>query len=679
MLDGPKPRFPSSVAVATPEEGRRAVQDLKRRGADFVKLQSLIPREAVFAIADEAKKNGIPFAGHVPDAMRASEASEAGQKSFEHLIGIFEGSSPREDEFLKGEKSPRPLPAVVRREEGGGPHRDPRPEPDLAVPHPRVGARRNLLEERDLAHDPLAKYAPAAWKDGTWKRFTDQIREWNVDDLATRRKFVEKELDVVRAMHRAGVPFLAGTDTAAGVYVFPGFSLHDELRNFVRAGFTPLEALQTATLRPAQFLAMEDRLGRVEQGKLADLVLLDANPLDDVDNTRGSGRWWRTAASSRAPTSTRCCAAWSAGPRAPRNPGTRPAALDASPPLPVALVRSQGAREDGWSATYYASRPRWSRRASPSRSPPSWAGAPPRPPASAMPCSSPTAAKSTASSGELYPSHRRRAGPARHRRRAPSFHRSLSGPQGPRPPRGRDLPHDLPQRRKRGDPHPAVLPPPRLLVYGLTPTARALVRLGAAMGYRVTAVDPAADRPAFPEAEAVFTETPAPGGVPGHGDVRGRRHAWGVGRGGGAGRPRALPSTSGSSPAPGAREELREFLDKKAAGRASRSSRVSTFPAGLRIGAEGGEEIAVSILAEIVEERRKARKPVRVALPVAAAEEAVDPMCGMTVAVASARHTAEQGAHVVLLLRAAAGSSSWRTPRNTPRWERAREARDRGV
>jgi imidazolonepropionase-like amidohydrolase len=81
MLDGPKPRFPSSVAIATPDDARRAVADLKRRGADFIKLQSLIPRDAVFAIADEAKKQQIPFEGHVPDSVRASEMSEAGMKS----------------------------------------------------------------------------------------------------------------------------------------------------------------------------------------------------------------------------------------------------------------------------------------------------------------------------------------------------------------------------------------------------------------------------------------------------------------------------------------------------------------------------------------------------------------------------------------------------------------------
>src|SRR5256714_7268088 len=105
MLDGPKPRFPSSVAIATPEDAHRAVADLKRRGADFIKLQSLIPRDAAFSIAGEGQKQEIALEGHMPDAVRASEMSAAGVKSFEHLIGIFEGSSPAEDEFLKGNKT----------------------------------------------------------------------------------------------------------------------------------------------------------------------------------------------------------------------------------------------------------------------------------------------------------------------------------------------------------------------------------------------------------------------------------------------------------------------------------------------------------------------------------------------------------------------------------------------
>lgn len=287
MLDGPHPRFPSSIAIKTPEDGRRAVEDLKQRGADFIKLQSLIPRDAVFAIADEAKKQEISFVGHVPDAVRASEMSRAGQKSLEHLIGIFEGSSPLEDEFIKGTKSEGKFLSTYD------------PKRALALfallaknqtwQCPTLVWERggNLIDQKDFAGDTRAKYVPAYWKDVTWKRFTNEItHDFNTDDRATRQRFVDKELEVVNEMHKAGIPFLAGTDTPPGVYVFPGFSLHEELQRFVAAGFTPMEALQTATINPAKFLGKENDLGTIEPGKYADLVLLSANPLDDIGNTQ---------------------------------------------------------------------------------------------------------------------------------------------------------------------------------------------------------------------------------------------------------------------------------------------------------------------------------------------------------------------------------------------------------
>jgi imidazolonepropionase-like amidohydrolase len=287
MLDGPEPRFPSSLPISTPEDGRKAVRDLKRGGADFIKLQSLIPREAVFAIAAEAKAQGISIAGHVPDAVKASEASKAGQKSFEHLIGIFEGSSPLEEEFLKGGKGPGKFLSSYDPGRAGALFRLLAENETWQCPTLVWERGSNLLDQRDLAHDPLGKYAPASWKTGTWKRFTDMIvNQFNVDDLATRKRFVEKEVSIVGEMHRAGVPFLAGTDTAAGVYVLPGFSLHEELELFVSAGFSPGEALATATSQPAKFLRLEDRLGSVDEGKLADLVLLDKNPLEDIRHTR---------------------------------------------------------------------------------------------------------------------------------------------------------------------------------------------------------------------------------------------------------------------------------------------------------------------------------------------------------------------------------------------------------
>jgi len=302
MLDGPKPRFPSSVAIATPDDAHRAVADLKRRGADFIKLQSLIPRAAVFAITEEAKKQGMAFEGHVPDAVRASEMSTAGMKSFEHLIGIFEGSSPAEDDFLKGNKTEGKFLATYDAARAAS------LAEMLAKNHtwqcPTLVWERggNLIDASDFSDDTRVKYIPAAWKDKTWKRFTEEITQgYGADDLAIRKRFVEKELEVVGMLHKAGVSFLAGTDTPAGVNIFPGYSLHEELQRFVAAGFTPLEALQTATLNPARFFGMEDRTGTVEKGRFADLVLLSANPLEDIGNTRKiagvivNGRYYRRA------------------------------------------------------------------------------------------------------------------------------------------------------------------------------------------------------------------------------------------------------------------------------------------------------------------------------------------------------------------------------------------------
>src|SRR5438552_3824186 len=187
MLDGPQPRFPSSIASKTPEDGRRAVDDLKRRGADFIKLQSLIPRDAVFAIAEEAHKQGISFVGHVPDSVRASEASNAGQKSFEHLIGIFEGSSAMEESFLKGPKTEGQFLSTY------DPKRATALFALLAKNHtwqcPTLVWERggNLIDQTEFAHDTRVKYAPAYWKDVTWKRFTEEITHgFGTDDLATR-------------------------------------------------------------------------------------------------------------------------------------------------------------------------------------------------------------------------------------------------------------------------------------------------------------------------------------------------------------------------------------------------------------------------------------------------------------------------------------------------------------
>ncbi len=291
MLDGPKVSFPASIAITTPEVGRHAVDSLKRRGVDFIKVQSGVPRDAYFAIADEAKKVGIPFEGHVPDAIRATEAITAGQRTFEHLIGIFEASSPDEDKYIKdkydgGTKRPGVFLATY------DPAREARIIQRIATTRtwqcPTLFWERGqwLVDTVSVMKDPDLAYAAKGWIK-TWPGSRASIlKGLSSDPLAVRAKFVDHELDIVRKLHAAKVPFLAGTDTPAGVDVLPGISLHLELQRFVAAGFTPLEALQTATLNPAVYYDRLNDFGSVQAGRIADLVLLRGNPLADIRNTR---------------------------------------------------------------------------------------------------------------------------------------------------------------------------------------------------------------------------------------------------------------------------------------------------------------------------------------------------------------------------------------------------------
>ena len=291
MLDGPKVSFPASIAITSAAVGRDAVDSLERRGVDFIKIQSGVPRDAYFAIADQAKKVGIRFDGHVPDAIRASEAIAAGQRTFEHLIGIFEASSPDEDKYIAdtydgGTKRPGVFLKTY------DPVREARIIQQLATERiwqcPTLFWERGqwLVDTVNVTDDPDLAYAAKSWIANWPKSRASILKGLASDPLPVREEFVAHELDIVRKLHAANVPFLAGTDTPAGVDVLPGISLHLELERFVAAGFTPLEALRTATLNPAIFYDKVGDIGGVEPGRIADLVMLRANPLSDIRNTR---------------------------------------------------------------------------------------------------------------------------------------------------------------------------------------------------------------------------------------------------------------------------------------------------------------------------------------------------------------------------------------------------------
>jgi hypothetical protein len=290
IVDGPKPIWKDiSIAVGTPEEGRKAVERVQQSGADFVKVYSLLPRDAYFAIADEAKKRHLVFAGHVPDAITASEASQVGQKSFEHLLSVLSGCSRDEIELrLKpapGRTKLQMVHAVIDSYDAGKANtlmaelcRNGTWQcPTLTVLHSFAH-----LDEPAFRNDPRMAYLPG-WG-AYWNPTNDfRFKTFAHDDWEALRLAFTADCKLVGMMSRSNVGILAGTDTP-NPYAFPGFGIHDELSLLVQCGLTPRQALQTATINPARYFGWEKKMGTVEVGKTADLVLLNANPIEDICN-----------------------------------------------------------------------------------------------------------------------------------------------------------------------------------------------------------------------------------------------------------------------------------------------------------------------------------------------------------------------------------------------------------
>ena len=235
IVDGPRPVWPGSVAVKDAEQGRRAVRDLKAQGACFIKVYERLPRDAYFAIADEAKRQGIPFAGHVPEAVTPAEASDAGQASIEHLSHFLEHCRSNDGPVLASvydAAQGKALFEVLKRNH------------TWQCPTLIVAETTTFGREDRIAKDPRRKYLSGDILSRVG--FDDSKRDWD----ATLH-FWREERKLMRDMQISGVELLAGTD-APIVRNVPGFTLHDELKCLVDSGLTPMQALQTATRNPAR-------------------------------------------------------------------------------------------------------------------------------------------------------------------------------------------------------------------------------------------------------------------------------------------------------------------------------------------------------------------------------------------------------------------------------------------
>jgi imidazolonepropionase-like amidohydrolase len=267
ILDGPTPVHADiSLAISTTAEAAAAVDSVAAAGADFVKVYTLLPRRAFEGVLAAARKHGLPVVGHVPYEVGPVAAATAGMRTIEHLMSEVGG-------FCTPGDTASCETAVAAFRQNGTWH-----VPTLVM--------QGQTEATALCGDPRLRYLPATvleyWFDG---ELTPQGCDRASRPQGGFEPTLPMEAQLVRVLHEGGIPLLAGTD--AGVpFALPGWSLHDELHLLVRAGLSPLEALRAATSEAARALGRAETLGAIQPGYGADLVLLSANPLENINNTR---------------------------------------------------------------------------------------------------------------------------------------------------------------------------------------------------------------------------------------------------------------------------------------------------------------------------------------------------------------------------------------------------------
>ena len=264
ILDDRPANWPYRRHITNAEEARVAVRDLKERGVDFIKVHDGTPREAFFAIADEAPRLGLPFAGHVPAMVTVEEAADAGIKSIEHFANfrVFNDCSASEKPNVI------PCQALYDKLAAKGVWQTPTMGFFQAIPDIFAGVP---LPHAEYASDSLLELT----------RRNVAVSKLDERALSSFRSNGKRSLTAVGDLLARGSGFLAGCDG-----LVPGFCLHDELEWMTKAGLSPLQAIQTATINPARFFGREKTQGTIAGGARADLVLLEGDPLTDIRNTR---------------------------------------------------------------------------------------------------------------------------------------------------------------------------------------------------------------------------------------------------------------------------------------------------------------------------------------------------------------------------------------------------------
>jgi len=263
--------------VDTPDQARMWTDRYHAAGFQQMKIYSSVKLEELKAVADEAHRLGMTVTGHIPEGLNAYQAIEAGQDQINHIHYIAD--------IMKA-----PLPenaSRLDRFKAGA---------NIDLESPEAQKALAFLKDHHTVVDPTMALMefftattakpPASFEPGVNKvapELAEQLTDVAPpnDRSEIGEKVFEKELAIVGALHRAGIPVVAGTDQTV-----PGHSLHREIELYVQAGFTPMEAIQAATIVSARAMGLEKESGTVEKGKRGDLILVNGNPLDDIHNIR---------------------------------------------------------------------------------------------------------------------------------------------------------------------------------------------------------------------------------------------------------------------------------------------------------------------------------------------------------------------------------------------------------
>ena len=286
ILDGDPPQIPQiSMVCQTVEQGREAARQQAQAGVDQIKVYSDLEREVYLAILTEARRLGLKPVGHVPEAVSIEEAAAAGQASCEHLFG-FEKMIAR----LLGE-------AVPLGKGGMGAYAaywlrlaELNPEVVQQALQPIRASGMVVcptlvtFRSRGRASEILAgTYPHLELVSPPIRAIWDMLWDPHGGDIEMSRKIWPQMQAFVYQLYRAGIPLLVGTDLMVPG-IIPGFSLHEEMLLWQEAGIPPANVLRGATLAPARFFGLQDRLGAVGVGKTASLALVKGNPLEDIRN-----------------------------------------------------------------------------------------------------------------------------------------------------------------------------------------------------------------------------------------------------------------------------------------------------------------------------------------------------------------------------------------------------------